>query len=184
MKLIRVENYELQVTDEALFIKPIRRLFNQDRSEKKEKFYQQMSYLYYMVSPQSEYSYILNLEERAQEIISQEGLPKDFKPSPLLLEAMEIYKKITVTPSQKLLKAALTGANTVAKFLEDPNILTYEDDKGRPKYTISDVTRALKDVEGMVSTLQNLQKKVEQELVDAGKARGSHELTIFDDDTE
>ena len=69
MKLITVENFELKVADEALLIRPIRRLWNADRSERKEKFYQQMSYLYFMVSPQSTYSYILDLDERSKTII-------------------------------------------------------------------------------------------------------------------
>ena len=110
MKLIKIENYSLQIADEALLIKPIRKLYNQDRSASKEQFYRQMSYLYFMIDPRSTYSYILNEEERAKAIIEQEGLDRDFKPSPLLQEAMEVYKKHTVTPSQELLNAACAAA--------------------------------------------------------------------------
>lgn len=180
MKLIQIEGYQLKVADEALLIKPIRRLFHQDRSASKEQFYKQMSYLYFMVDPRSTYSYILNEEERAQAIIEQEGLEKDFKPSALLQEAMEVYKKHTVTPSQELLNAALIAAHTVSTFLRKPDILELEDDKGKPKYQISSITAALKNVEGIVSSLQTLQKKVESELTEQSKARGSQELTIFD----
>lgn len=180
MKLIKIENFQLQVADEALLIKPIRKLFNQDRSASKEQFYRQMSYLYFMVDPRSTYSYILNEDERAKAIVQQEGLGEDFKPSALLEEAMEIYRKHTITPSQELLNASLIAANTVSTFLKNPNILNEEDDKGRPKYQISSVTAALKNVEGIVNSLQNLQKKVESELVEQGTTRGSQELTIFD----
>ena len=181
MKLVTVENYQLKVADEALLIKPIRKLFNQDRSASKEQFYKQMSYLYFMVDPRSTYSYILDENERAKAIIEQEGLDADFKPSPLLLEAMDIYKKHTITPSQELLNASLIAARTVSTFLKNPNILNEEDDKGRPKYQISDITASLKNVEGIVSSLQNLQRKVESELMEQSKTRGSQELTIFDE---
>lgn len=181
MKLITVENFSLKVTEEAMLIKPIRKLFNQDRSASKEQFYKQMSYLYFMTDPRSTYSYILNEEERARAIINQEGLEKDFKPSPLLQEAMEVYKKHTITPSQELLNAALIAAHTVSSFLKRPDILDLEDDKGKPKYQISSITAALKNVEGIVASLQNLQRKVESELTEQGKARGSQELTIFDE---
>lgn len=180
MKLIKIEGYQLQVADEAMLIKPIRKLFNQDRSASKEQFYKQMSYLYFMVDPRSTYSYILNEDERAKAIIEQEGLEEDFKPSPLLKEAMEVYKKHTITPSQELLNSALIAAHNVSAFLKKPDILTEEDDKGKPKYQISSITSALKNVEGIVTSLQNLQKKVEEELTDQGKARGSQELTIGD----
>ena len=181
MKLINIEGYQLKVADEAMLIKPIRKLFNQDRSSSKEQFYKQMSYLYFMVDPRSTYSYLLNEEERAKAIIEQEGLDKDFKPSALLQEAMEIYKKHTITPSQELLNSALIAAHNVSEFLKKPDILTEEDDKGKPKYQISSITSALKNVEGIVTSLQNLQKKVEDELTEQSKARGSQELTIFDE---
>lgn len=181
MKLIRFEDYQIKLADEAFLVRPIRRLWNQDRSAQKEQFWRQMSYLYFMSSPSSNYSYILDMEERAAEVIKQEGLPEDFKPSPLLKEAMDIYKKLTITPSQKLLESSLVAADTVSKFLSDPTILEKTDDKGRPMYQISSVTAALKNVEGIVSSLQTLQKKVEAELEeDSGKARGSQELTIGD----
>lgn len=181
MKLINMEGYSLKVADEAMLIKSIRKLYNQDRSASKEMFYKQISYLYFMVDPRSTYSYLLNEDERAKAIIEQEGLDKDFKPSPLLLEAMEVYKKHTITPSQELLNAALIAAHNVSEFLKKPDILTEEDDKGKPKYQISSITSALKNVEGIVTSLQNLQKKVENELTEQGKARGSQELTIGDE---
>ena len=179
MKLIEVENYELKVAPEALLVRPIRRLWNQDRSERKEKFYQQMSYLFFMVSPQSTYSYILDLDERSRMIIEQEGLPSDFRPSELLVEAMRVYKDHTTTVSQKLLQDALVAADTVGTFLRTVD-LTEEDDKGRPKYQVSQITTALKNLEGIINTIQTLQKKVEQEIVDNGKARGTQELTVGD----
>ena len=179
MKLLKIEDYQLKVADEALLIRPIRRLWNNDRSERKEKFFQQMSYLYFYCDPRSTYSYLLDDEERREAIIEQEGLPSDFRPSEFLEEAMEIYKQHTITVSQKLLNDALVAANTVGTFLRTVD-LTEEDDKGRAKYNVSQITSALKNLEGIVNTIQTLQKKVEQEIVENGKARGSQELTVGD----
>lgn len=184
MKLIKVENFQVTIADEALLIKPIRKLWNQDRSSSKEVFYKQISYLYFMVDPRSTYSYILNEEERSKAIIQQEGLDPDFKPSALLEEAMDIYQKHTITPSQELLNASMIAAHTVSSFLKRTDIFDLVDDKGKPLYQVSTITAALKNVEGIVTSLQNLQKKVESELVEQGNARGSQELTIFDNDME
>ena len=181
MKLIKYKDFQIKLADEAFLVRPIRRLWHQDRSAQKEQFWRQMSFLYFTISPASSYSYILDPEERAKAVIEQEGLPEDFKPSELLLEAMKIYRKLTITPSQKLLESSLIAANTVSTFLRDPTILERTDDKGRPLYQISSITAALKNVEGIVSSLQTLQKKVEQELQeDQGKARGAQELTVGD----
>ena len=179
MRLIQIENFELQVAPEALLIRPIRRLWNQDRSGRKEHFYQQMSYLFFMVDPRSTYSYILDLDERSKAIIEQEGLPDNFKPSDLLVEAMRIYKEHTTTISQKLLNDALVAANTVGTFLRTVD-LTEEDRNGKPKYQVSQITAALKNLEGIVTNIQNLQKKVDSEIQEGGKARGAQDLTVGD----
>jgi hypothetical protein len=179
MRLIQIENFELQVAPEALLIRPIRRLWNQDRSGRKEHFYQQMSYLFFMVDPRSTYSYILDLDERSKAIIEQEGLPDNFRPSDLLVEAMRIYKEHTTTISQKLLNDALVAANTVGTFLRTVD-LTEEDRNGKPKYQVSQITAALKNLEGIVTNIQNLQKKVDSEIQEGGKARGAQELTVGD----
>lgn len=180
MKLIKYEDFQIKLSDEAFLVRPIRQLFHQDRSQRKEKFWQQMSYMYFMVSPASSYSYILDMEERSKAVIEQEGLPSDFRPSELLKEAMMIYRKLTITPSQELLQSALIGAKKVGDFLRTVNLME-EDDKGKPKYQVSSITSALKDVEKIVNTLQTLQKRVDQELeAEAGKARGAQELTLGD----
>lgn len=81
----------------------------------------------------------------------------------------------------KIENAALKAAYTVSEFLMRDDILDMEDGKGKPKYQISSITSALKNVEGIVSSLQNLQRKVESELSEQSKARGSQELTILDE---
>jgi hypothetical protein len=179
MHLLEFADYEVKVAPEALLIKQIRMLWNQDRSKQKEKFFQQMSYLYFVVDPRSTYAYLTDKDERKKAVIEQEGLPADFKPSPLLEEAMVIYKQHTITVSQKLLEASMKAADTVSKFLQEVD-LTEEDDKGRPKYKVDQITSALKNVEGIVSSLQILTKKVEQEVEDKSRARGGQKA-MFED---
>ena len=43
MRLIDLDNYELKVADEALLIRPIRELYEADKSKRKEGFYRQLA---------------------------------------------------------------------------------------------------------------------------------------------
>ena len=103
MKLIRLEDFQIKVADEALLVKPIRKLFHQDRSQGKEQFFKQMSVLFFMYSPASNYSYILDEKDRLKEILSQEGIT-DWKPSADFKAAVEVYKKLVKTTSSELLE--------------------------------------------------------------------------------
>ncbi len=179
MKLINFEDYQVKPAPEAMLVKPIRMLYHNDRTKNKEKFMQYMSYLYFMVDPRSTYAYIIDDKLRAEQIIKQEGLPKDFKPDKLLKEAMDIYKEHTYTVSYELLQSARKSVEKVRTFLENID-LTEEDNNGKPKYQISSITQALKNVTALVPELQKLEKQVESEIEEKGRVKGGRNK-MFED---
>lgn len=178
MKLIQVVNYELKVADEALLVRPIRKLWNQDRSAKKEKFYEQMSILFYVYSPSSNYSYITDEKERMKEVLTQEGIT-DFKPSQEFKEAVDVYKKLSITPEGKLLDRTINFVDKTGKALDGIN---YDDITELDKKIV-----AMKNgmalvalVPKLMTELSNAKKAVEKELEEQGNTRGSQELTVGD----
>ena len=104
MNIFEYENFELRVTQEAFLIKPIRDLFNADRTKTKDKFMSQMAILYFYIDPRSSYSYITDDTTRLETILLEEGLPKDFKVEPKLALAMETYRKHVMTTSSLLIQ--------------------------------------------------------------------------------
>ena len=174
MHLVELVNYEVVPTQECFLIKPLRQLFNADRSKNKEKFMQQLSVLYFMADPRSSYNYITDMEERLNIIKEQEGLDADFKIDDKLQEAMDWYKKHTITTSTLLLEDARAAVDKVRQFLRDVN-LNAEDDKGKPKYTINSVTSALKQLPQLAKDLQETEKIVIKEIEAVGRARGGNE---------
>jgi hypothetical protein len=55
MKLIRLNNYEIEADDELLLLKPFRKLFNQDRSGSKKNFYDFLMVLYFTYDLRSDF---------------------------------------------------------------------------------------------------------------------------------
>lgn len=180
MHLIEYDNYEIKISPEALLVKPIREIWESDKSHNKESFLSQMSFMFFMIDPRSTYSYITDLAERAEEIIAQEGLPSNFKPSEQLKKAMEVYEKHTITSSYALLEAAKIAVDKVGKFLKDVDLNTL-DDKGKPVYTINSITSAIKQIPQLAKDLVEAEKVVAKEIEEKGRARGGNNKTIFDD---
>lgn len=179
--LIDYIDYKIVISNEAYLIKPFRTLHENDTSPTKEFFLQQMSYIYFMYSPKSDYSYITDLEERKVEILKQEGLPSNFKESKDLLLAIEYYKKHTTTLSSLLLQDTEIAINKVRKFLRDID-LTAIDDKGRSIYDITKITTAIKQCQELSSSLVGYRQKVEKELTEESRARGGNDSKkIFED---
>ena len=180
MHIVEMINYELVPTQECFLIKPLRQLFNADRSKNKEKFMQQLSVVYFMADPRSSYNYITDDAERLKLIKEQEGLPEDFKIDTKLKEAIENYRKHTLTTSVLLLEDARTAADKIRTFLRDID-LTKTDPKGKPLYTVNTITAALKQIPQLAKDLKETEKIVEKEIAEEGKARGGYEKTVYED---
>lgn len=177
MKLIALEDYQIKISDEALLVKPFRKLWHQDRSMGKEQFYKQMSVLYFVYSPSSDYSYILDEKDRLKEVLAQEGIT-EWKPSADFKAAVEVYKKLTKTASSELLEDTRL---IIEKMREALKTINFDD------LDVKDVPNAVKTVAATVSLIPKLirdlseaEKAVAKELEEQGSARGSQELTVFD----
>lgn len=181
MKLLKYENYQVLPTEEAFLVKPIRDLYNNDKSPSKERFMQELSYIYHMVDPRSSYADILDEEERAAKIILQEGLSSSYKPSKDLIKAMDVYKELTTTTSMRLLNSMRIAIQKISNFLETVNLFEV-DDKGKAVYSISAITAATDKVPQLAKKLQETEKIVAAEIEEAGRARGGNETKkLFED---
>jgi len=181
MRLISYDGFELKVADEALLIRPIRELFEADRSKRKEQFLRQMSYLYFMTDPRSTLMYVTDEEERSREVRLQEGFPDGWEPDARLRAAMERYRAHTVTTSSLVLQSMRKSIDNLRRFLEQVDLLAV-DDRGKPLYQVAAITTAIKQVPEISRALAEAERALERDFADADmKARGSRELSPFED---
>ena len=177
MKLIQVVNYELKIADEALLVRPIRKLWNMDRSKGKETFYKQMSILYFVYDPSSNYAYISNEKDRLKEVLEQENIT-DFHNTAEFKDAVEAYKKLVRTPSSELLNDVRL---TVDKMRQALTSIDFDDLEEKDKVSaINTVTAVISKIPKLVKDLSEAERAVTKELEEQGSARGSQELTIGD----
>lgn len=179
MKLVKIDNYQLQVEDELLLLKPFRKLYKSDRDRTKQGFMDFLTVVYYTYDPRSDYSYIVNEAERLKEVCDTNGLDIPTF-TPLQQECIELYKQLTTTVSQELLQSTKIAIKKVKEFLETVD-LKATDDKGKPLYTISSITTAIKQIPQLAKDVMDAEKAVAKEIQEQGRARGSNEKTLMDD---
>ena len=129
MHVLEFEQYEVRPTQECFLIKPLRELYNADRTKNKDHFMSQLSVVYFMADPRSSYNYILDEDERFKEICRQEGLPKEFKLDKKLEQAIEEYKRHTVTASLQLLQDTKLVIENMRKVLKSIDFDTMDETK-------------------------------------------------------
>lgn len=181
MKLLKYENYQVVPTEECFFIKPLRELFNEDTSEYKETFMQQISFLYFMIDPRSSYMDIFDEDERAIRVKEDCGLPTDYEIPDKLLKAMKIYKEVTTTSSMKLLNSMRIIIAKIGQFLEEVDLFE-EDKNGKPKYNADRVTATADKIPQLAKRLQETEKLVAQEITETSRVRGGEDSDhVFED---
>lgn len=172
MKLIEFDGVEFKIADEALLVRPIRELFEKDKSKKKEEFWKQISYLWFMCDPRSSYMYLVNEDERAKEIKKQEGLGDDWQPSQLLVDAMNIYRSQTITTSAILLEGMRKGIDKLSAFLGETTF---------SEKTVASMTSALKQIPELAKALSDAEHALAKDFATDDKARGTAVKAIGED---
>ena len=180
MKLFKFEAYKVVISEEALALKPFKQIWNRDKSSNKDRAIAELSYVYFMEDPASDYQYLVDRDERSKAIIEGEGLSSKWKPDKLVIEAMEFYSSFKTT-SALILEDTRKVAENLRKALPTINIME-EDDKGRPKYTISSITKAIRELNVLVKELAETEKVIAKEMAESnGRVRGQKAKTILED---
>lgn len=179
MKLVRLENYELKVDDELLLLKPFRKLYNQDRSQSKGRFYDFLMVLYYVYDLRSDFQYIVDEKERLKEVCEANGL-EEYKFTPLEKECIALYQKMSESTSSLLLQSTRACVEKVRKFLEEGADPGKVDDKGKPMYPINVIVSAVKQIPQLAKDLKDAEVALNKEIQESGKVRGSQELSVMD----
>ena len=180
MKLFKYEGYKVVISEEALALKPFKQIWNRDKTINKDKAISELAYIYFMEDPASDYQYLVDREERSKAIIEGEGLPTNWKPDKIVKEAMNFYSSFKTT-SALILEDTRKVAENLRKALPTLNI-TEEDDKGRPKYTIASITKAIRELNILVKELAETERIIAKEMAEAnGRVRGKKAKTLLED---
>lgn len=180
MHLIEVENFEMRITEEFFLAKPLRELYNKYYEKDNERFMEYLSVIYHYADPRSSYSYIINDDERLQEVIIQEGLSKNFKITKELQECIDCYKTHVITLSYRLLQSTKKAIDKLSDYLEHIDF-NEKDNNGKPVYTISSITQAIKQIPQLSKDLVEAEKIITKEIEETGRVRGTTEKSFFDD---
>ena len=68
MKLFKYEGYKINISEEAILLKPFKLIWNRDRSESKYKALMELGYIYFMTDARSDYQYLVDERDRDRAI--------------------------------------------------------------------------------------------------------------------
>ena len=179
MKLFRYEGYKVVISEEAFALKVFRQIWNRDRSVNKDKAIMELGYIYFISDPRSDYQYIVDEEERSKAIIEGEGLPSNWKPDKVIIEAINFYKSLKST-SALLLEDTRAVIDNVRKTLREFSFDDMED-KDRVN-AIKSVASTIATIPKLIKDLDEAERAVTSEMQNVtGKVRGQKEKSLLED---
>lgn len=174
MKLLKLASEENVVSaypdPHCLQITEFNNLYEQ--SDKPERLF---AYIYNMHDIDSNYLGY-NKDERANRIKEDLFGDPNYELSEIAKEAEEKYIELTTSPQQRLLESAISNIYKLIDYFEEFNP-TERDDRGKLVWSTKDLIKNMKDLDGVVESLEDLKERVEKGEKQKGKIRGDVQTT-------
>lgn len=193
MTLFIIDGTIVKPTPEVLLLSPFREIWERDFSDRKENAIKDFSYIEFTTSPKKTNPFAgYSEKERGFEVrraigyyyndIVDTNNPIDFEPDILVKDGILKYKEFltNASPSLRLLLGAKEAMRKLEEFFNTVD-LNEKSEKGALLYKPRDITNALQDVEKISISISNLQKKVEQELLESSRNKANRETGDYEE---
>lgn len=180
MELFKQEGFEVVVSPIAYQLQPFRALLDRDKTKDKRQAQKELAFIYFYTDYKSEFSDIVDDEERAVEIKKSLALKDKWVIDKTLQEAIDFYKERTTTISSRLLEKMRKGVEKLTNHIETIDF-TKEDNKGSLVHDPNRFATLIKTIPAVLDTLKEAENKVLKEREAIGTMRGEREKNIFED---
>lgn len=179
--LFKITENTVYPNEESLFIPEVKKIWERDKSPKKETALKELAYCEFMTSylrsnPFRGYSDDIKEFKIKKEIIRDDK----WKPDKEVLSLIAYIDNLQEEGSDyyTLLKATLIAKTKIEKLFKSAD-LEAVNDKGGLLYKPKDFTSAMLDVDKCITSLAKLRKQVEEDLFEITKNRAGKEINFF-----
>ena len=180
--LFEVNGNAVIPTTEARLVEPYKTLWERDTTDTKEFAIRDFSFIEFMVSkkrtnPYAGYSDEERLKKLSLLYYNDEQAEIDTLVEQGMAKLVEFQTEGSATYSY--LVSLYNIANRIKHYFNTVDI-DERDDKNKPIHTISNITRAIGDIDKVLQTLHTAETKVEQELYETTKTRSNKEINPYE----
>lgn len=175
MRLLTYEGYNITIDPMLLTLKPFKAIWVRDKTEKKDRAIQEISYVYFMEDPRSDYQFIIDRDERDKKIREDSGIKASWNPDGTVKEAMKLYSSFKTTSALLLedTRAMVDGyRNKLRELTANMSDLEVKE--------IKDIGAIIKQIPALVKDLDEAERTLAKEIAQSDKVRGTAEKAIYE----
>lgn len=176
MRLLTYEGYNITIDPMLLTLKPFKAIWVRDKTDKKDRAIQEISYVYFMEDPRSDYQFIIDRDERDKKIREDSGIKASWNPDGTVKEAMKLYSSFKTTSALLLedTRAMVDGyRNKLRELTANMSDLEVKE--------IKDIGTIIKQIPALVKDLDEAERTLAKEIAQSDKVRGTAEKSIYED---
>lgn len=166
-----IKGNKIQLDTESLAIPPFKDYYN--NAEDKEKAIKEIEYVIWCNKWNTPYNAYPEAE-RSQKVAKDVFNDESYAPTEQVVQLAKRFNEFQETPATRLLTASRTAAEGLITALNDYSSTSMDID------TAIKVTRILKDVGGIVKSLDIAMKQAKAEQVEAGRVKGGGQIGLYE----
>lgn len=183
MNLFELNNYKLQIQPEAYALLPFKKLWDRDKTKDKKVAMEELAYIYFLVDYTSDFSSILEEEERKKEVIKSCISIQKWAPDKVVCEAIEFYKSRQDTIALRMLGDSKFGIEKLSAYIRNINFdeLSVNPKTGEaiPKHDIKKFVDTIKQIPSVLAALNELEDTVKKEKEATKGLRGGRQKGMY-----
>lgn len=181
MKLFDLVNHQVTISEEAYRLKPFRAIWDKDKTKNKNKALDELAYVFFMEDFKSDFTDIIDEDERRDEVLANLTLEADYKDSKEVTEARKFYnEQINNILALSFLRDARYAVNQLRIYFKSIDF-TKQDSRGRMIHDPDKLSKVIEKGANLLSTISNLEEMVKKELQDKDDKIGGKTKAIFED---
>lgn len=185
MNLFEMKNYKLQIQPEAYALTPFKIIWDRDKTKDKKVAIEELSYIYFMTDYASDYSNILDEEERSKEVKNGCISNKKWEPDKVIKDAIKFYEDRQHTIKLGLLQDARHGIRNLSSYLRNVNFEEVEINEKtgevKPVHDAKKYADTIKQIPAILEALDTLEEAVKKERDVQKGLRGNREKPMYAD---
>ena len=180
MNLFEIVNSNVEFSPQALSIKAFKAIWDRDKAKDKFMAFKELSFVYYMADERSDYMYLLDEDERENQIRVDLDFEDKWIRDSVINEAIAYYVRASTTTSTLLLASTRNVIQKISKFLDNVNMDERDQRSNKPIHDIGKITGSVEKIPKLVKALNEIEKEIIKEK-ELKQQSGTKEIGMFDD---
>lgn len=179
MNIFDIVENKVVLNPQSLNIPEFKAIWDRDKSKMKGNATKEISYIVYTCDESFNNPYRAYRDSDRKEVLLKDFMHDGWVEDELIVSAMNKFKSLKETTNSRLLRSAKKAAEKLSEYFDSVDF-NMRDSSGKPVFSSRDLASNLKEVAGIVKSLNTLEEMVRKEQTESSNVRGGGEVGFYE----